>query len=144
MSCFFGSLLTMRCDVLSQTTEQDENSGEFIRTWGASESIACSVAPVSNKGRQGAAKEEFSHGKALYDQYIYIVTYIDVTEGSRITNIRDSSDNVAYQESRTSEPTIFEVLGKTPIIDGMFGSIQGYKMLCNRAEVQENSNAEQF
>ena len=55
-----------------------------------------------------------------------------------ITNIRDSSGNIIYNESsgpRKGKATIFEIASINPII-GAFGSTEYYKLVIRRSENQ--------
>lgn len=138
MGCIFNAMLRLSCDIYTETATQDEYSGQFISVWALSETVGCAVTAVAAKGKSGAAIEMYKAGYK-YDNFMYVDVPVRVTETSRITNILDISGVSLYQEPNGS-PTVFEVVGATPNIDGAFGQVIGYRLLCNRSEVQEMNN----
>ena len=60
-----------------------------------------------------------------------------LTFREKITNIRDSKDNPIWVELNypTETPTVFEVIGSTPVTDG-FGTVIAYNSVIKRSENQ--------
>ena len=58
--------------------------------------------------------------------------------GKNIKNITDKNNNVIWEELNfpTSTPTVFEVVGTTPITDP-FGSVIAYNSVLKRSENQQ-------
>lgn len=146
MSCLFSSTLPYLCDIWTQANEQDEDSGEFIRTWTLAETARCSIVSISTKGKDGASLEvsRYSSDVYKYEEMVYVTMAKDIGENSRIVGIRSPDGTMLYAEGLTLEPTVFEVLGKTPVITDPFGGASGYKYLCGRSIVQEMNNAARY
>jgi predicted acetyltransferase len=64
---------------------------------------------------------------------------LSIDESSRIVNLKSNSGELLYTEP-TGLSTIFEIIGKAAVLDGIYGNILGYKLLCDRSEVQEMLN----
>lgn len=139
MSCLFAATLPFRCEVWIEQSVQDVDTGQFLRVWELDQTVNCGVEPATTSGKSSASTEEYSN-RFKYDQYIYITTSQSIAESSRITNIKTISGTAVFLEPE-GNPTIFEIVGKNPEIESVFGNILGYKMLCNRSEVQEMTNA---
>jgi len=148
LSCLFGSTLTFLCDVQLQSNSQNDETGEFIREWAFSETIKCNVLSVSTKGKDGASIESVkAYDRYKYDEFLYLTIGKkpnQIKENSRISNIRSVSGEVLYYEHLMGTPTVFEIIGVTPVIDGPFSQVLGSKLLCNRSQVQEANNAERI
>ncbi len=136
-SCLFGAAMPFRCEIWTETLSQDEFSGQFIRLWELDATVNCNVESVESRGRNGSDLE-VSSKQYKYERYVYITVSNNVKENARISNVRTKSGILVFDE-KNDDPTIFEIIGKTPALDQIFGGILGYKLLCNRAEVQDNA-----
>ena len=74
----------------------------------------------------------------MNDQVIQVRTSERLTMREKVTNIRDANDNVIWSEINfpTETPTVFEVVGTTPITDP-FGNVLGYNSSMKRSENQQ-------
>ena len=74
----------------------------------------------------------------MNDQIIQVRTSEKLTMREKVTNIRDAYGNVIWTEINfpTETPTVFEVVGTTPITDP-FGSVLGYNSSMKRSENQQ-------
>jgi hypothetical protein len=72
------------------------------------------------------------------EQVIQIRTSEKLTAREKITNIRDSDNNVIWQEINypNDTPTVFEVMGTTPMTDP-FGRVIAYSSSLKRSENQQ-------
>lgn len=138
MGCLFNSTLVLTCEVWTEDEYQDELSGQVIREWVApSKPINCDVMLVSSSGKRSSTEEIFMK-EYKYEEYFYIVTSQILNHHDRITNIK-SKDGIQIYIEPNGNPTIFEIRGVIPIVDELFGSIQGAKSFINRASVQDLS-----
>ena len=69
---------------------------------------------------------------------VFIRTWDRLTTREKITNIRDSENNVIWKELNfpSDSPTVFEVIGTTPITDP-FGKTMGFNSSVMRSENQQ-------
>jgi hypothetical protein len=128
----------MTMDVLSQTRTQAE-SGEMVREWSLKVAeIPCMARGISGNGIRVVGSTERWNDIHENVEYVKIRTGYLLDKRDRVTNIRDSNGNVAWQELNKSGveiPIEFDVLGSTPIL-GPFGDVQEYDVLVTRAEIQ--------
>ena len=75
--------------------------------------------------------------KYSIDQIIQVRTDSKLSLREKVSNIRTSDGTVIWQELDypNETPTVFEVMGTTPITDP-FGAIIGYNSSLKRSEVQ--------
>ena len=75
--------------------------------------------------------------KYINEQVIEFRTESKITYRHKISNVRDSNDQVIWKELNfpTETPTVFEVTSSTPIVDP-FGTILGYNSVLKRSENQ--------
>ena len=76
--------------------------------------------------------------KYVNDQIIQVRTESRITSREKVTNIRDMQGNYIWVELDfpTETPTVFEVMGTTPITDP-FGRVIGYNSSMKRSENQQ-------
>ena len=139
MEDLIDSILSMQMDVYRQSEIQDQDTGAIKREWNYHRTITCHAKGVisnSNSTRSGD-KQVFSN-KYVYDQLIQVRTSEKLTVREKVTNIQDSAGNVIWYEINfpTETPTVFEVIGTTPITDP-FGRIVGYNSSMKRSENQQ-------
>lgn len=128
----------MTMDVLSQTRTQRE-SGEIVREWSPKlQKVPCMARGISGNGIRVVGSTERWDNRHENVEFVKIRTSYLLDKRDRITNIMDSSGNLAWQELNkegVETPIEFEVLGSTPIV-GPFGDVQEYDVLVTRAEIQ--------
>ena len=74
----------------------------------------------------------------MNDQIIQVRTSEKLTMREKVTNIRDAAGNVIWAEANfpTETPTVFEVIGTTPVTDP-FGAVIAYNSSMKRSENQQ-------
>lgn len=137
MNSLVDSILTMKMDVYIQQDTQDPDTGAIKKQWMYSRTIACyAKGTISNVGATSSDSQTMGT-RYSNKESIEIRSYGNVTLREKITNIRDSSDNVIWAELNypTETPTVFEIIATTPITDP-FGGILGYNCSARRSENQ--------
>jgi len=132
------SVLPMFIDVYRQFETQDPATGSLKKEWQFNRTIACSAkGTISNisTGRSGE-KQTFSN-KYANEQNLQIRTTTKLIFSEKITNIRSLDGTVIWEEINfpSNTPTVFEVMGITPITEPM-GGIIGYNTTVKRSENQ--------
>lgn len=163
--CLTSARFNMKADILRSGTvtesetepgewviSHDPDSNEIIRKWVPSEtddpdtpevegleSFRCMARGIVGIGVGGAGTtEKFSE---VYDSTDYVRIWfsskVKINRNDRITNIRDRKGNIIWrEEERTDDaPTVFNVLGITPIPDP-FGMHNESTALLERVEAQ--------
>lgn len=133
--------------------QQDPDSGDIIRTWQTNaapaggtptlpitglESFACIARGVVDGGiRVAGTTERFGE---LYENVDYVMMTVGpkirITKRDRVTNIRNRAGTVLWRDEEagpSSPPTIFSVLGVTPIPDP-WGNLIEQRVMLERAE----------
>ena len=132
------SVLPMLIDIYRQFETQDPATGSLKKEWQFNRTIACSAkGTISNTstGRFGE-KQTFSN-KYANEQTLQIRTTTKLIFSEKITNIRGLDGTVIWEEINfpSNTPTVFEVMGVTPITEPM-GGIIGYNTTVKRSENQ--------
>jgi hypothetical protein len=152
----------MTCDILKVSSSPEGNgsghwvitqnatSGAIDRAWvdddgttntqqGIIKNVPCLAYGVLTSGVKGQGNtQDFND---IYTNVEWIRIYFgpdaNVTKRDRITRIRDKDGNVIWkeEESESSPPTVFAVMGITPI-PGPFGRVVEVQVLLKRTEVQ--------
>jgi hypothetical protein len=139
MNDLIGSLLSMKLDVYKQIDRQDPNTGAIKKEWIFFKTVNCHAKGViSNSATaRGSDSQTFSN-KYKNEQIVQIRTIDRLTNREKITNIRDSSDNVIWKELDfpSDTPTVFEIIGTTPLTDP-FGKTIGFNSSVMRSENQQ-------
>jgi len=137
MNTLVDSILSMKMDVYVQQDTQDENTGAIKKEWTYSRTVACYAKGVITRSGSTASDVQTMSNKYTNQQNIEIRSESRITLREKITNIRDSEDRVIWTELNypTETPTVFELLGSTPITDP-FGGILGYNCSARRSENQ--------
>lgn len=132
------SVLSMQMDVYRQVDSQDENTGAIRKYWQYYKTLDCHAKGViSNSATTRSSDKQLISNKYAIDQIIQVRTDIKLSLREKVSNIRTSDGTVIWQELDypNETPTVFEVMGTTPITDP-FGSIIGYNSSLKRSEVQ--------
>jgi hypothetical protein len=132
------SVLSMKMDVYRQTDLQDPDTGAIVKEWIYYKTIDCSAKGVISNSSSTRTNSIQSFGtKYSNEEILQIRTSQRLTFREKITNIRDSKNNPIWVELNypTDTPTVFEIIGSTPLTDG-FGNIIAYNSVVKRSENQ--------
>jgi hypothetical protein len=133
------SVLSMQLDVYRQYEIQDTDTGAIKREWNYHRTIDCHAKGViSNSATTRSSDKQVFSNKYMNDQIIQVRTSEKLTMREKVTNIRDASGNVIWSEANfpTETPTVFEVIGTTPVTDP-FGTVIAYNSSMKRSENQQ-------
>ena len=132
------SVLSMKMDVYHQTDRQDTETGALVKEWMYYKTVDCSAKGVISNSSSTRTNSIQSFGtKYTNEEILQIRTADRLTFREKITNIRDSKNNPIWVELNypTNTPTVFEVIGSTPVTDG-FGTVIAYNSVVKRSENQ--------
>lgn len=137
MSSIFNAVLAMTADIYRQQTVQDQDTGHIQKTWIYYKTIDCHAKGVISNSttRKGNAQ---IFGNTYEDvQMLEIRTNSRLTIKEKITNIKDKDGNFLWTELNVpyDTPTVFEVIGTTPITDP-FGTTLAFNSTVKRSENQ--------
>jgi hypothetical protein len=92
---------------------------------------------ISNSATTRSSDRQIFNNKYTNEQLIQVRTTEKLTGREKATNIKDSAGQVIWTELDypTETPTVFEVIGSTPIMDA-FGRVIGYSSNMKRSENQ--------
>ena len=133
------SVLSMQLDVYRQSEIQDPDTGAIKREWNYHRTIDCHAKGViSNSATTRSSDKQVFSNKYMNDQIIQVRTSEKLTMREKVTNVRDAAGNVIWAESNfpTETPTVFEVIGTTPVTDP-FGTVIAYNSSMKRSENQQ-------
>ena len=133
------SVLSMQMDVYRQFDAQDPDTGAIKRDWQFYKTIDCHAKGViSNSATTRSSDKQIFSNKYINDQIIQVRTVDKLTMREKITNVRDASGNPIWTEINypTETPTVFEVVGVTPVTDP-FGTVIAYNSTLKRSENQQ-------
>lgn len=139
MQGIIESVLSMRMDVYRQLDEQDPDTGAIKKAWIYQRTVDCHAKGViSNSATTRSSDKQVFDNKYKNDQQIQVRTTDRLTAREKVTNIRDQYDTPIWTEINfpSETPTVFEVVGVTPITDP-FGRIIGYNSAMRRSENQQ-------
>lgn len=138
MFSILDGVLSMSLDVYKQIDRQDPNTGAIKREWMYVKTLPCHAKGViSNSTTARNGDKQIFNNRYVNDQVIQVRTTERLTLREKITNVSDNEGNVIWLElnSPTDTPTVFEVIGTTPITDP-FGQTIGYNSTMKRSESQ--------
>lgn len=138
MFSILDGVLSMSLDVYKQSDRQDPNTGAIKREWMYVKTLPCHAKGViSNSTTARNGDKQIFNNRYVNDQVIQVRTTERLTLREKITNVSDNEGNVIWLElnSPTDTPTVFEVIGTTPITDP-FGQTIGYNSTMKRSESQ--------
>ena len=139
MSSIVDSVLSMNLDVYRQSELQDPDTGAIVKEWNYYKTLACHAKGIiSNTATTGSGNRQTFSNKYVDDQIVQVRTSEKLTAREKVTNLRDSSNNVIWQEINypNDSPTVFEVVGTTPMTDP-FGRVIAYNSSLKRSENQQ-------
>ena len=129
----------MKMDVYRQFDRQHPDTGAIVREWQYYKTVHCHAKGViSNSATTRSSDKQIFDNKYVNDQIIQVRTSERITVREKVTNIRDNDNNVIWVEINfpTETPTVFEVMGTTPLTDP-FGKVVGYNSSMKRSENQQ-------
>lgn len=138
MNNLVDSIFNMKVDVYMQEDYQDLNTGAIKKSWIYQKTIPCfAKGIISNSASARSGDNRSISIKYENTQTIEIRTQTPITYRQKITNIKDSSNNVIWYELNypNDTPTVFEIVSSTPITDP-FGTLMAYNSIAKRSENQ--------
>jgi len=129
----------MQLDVYRQTEIQDADTGAIKREWNYHRTLDCHAKGViSNSATTRSSDKQVFSNKYMNDQIIQVRTSEKLTMREKVTNVRDAAGNVIWAEANfpTETPTVFEVIGTTPVTDP-FGNVIAFNSSMKRSENQQ-------
>lgn len=139
MSSIIDAVLSMTMDVYKQTDIQDSETGALKKEWIYYRTLPCHAKGViSNSATTRSSDKQIFDNRYTNDQIIQVRTSERLTTREKITNIKNSENICIWTELNypTETPTVFEVMGVTPITDP-FGRVLGYNSSMKRSENQQ-------
>jgi len=139
MTSIVDSVLSMNLDVYRQSEIQDTETGAILKNWNYHRTLSCHAKGIiSNTATSGSGNKQVFSNKYMDEQVIQIRTSEKLTAREKVTNIRDAENNVIWQEINypNDTPTVFEVMGTTPMTDP-FGRVIAYSSSLKRSENQQ-------
>jgi len=134
-----ASILPMQLDLYIQTNSQDPNTGAMSKEWNYSQTLSCSAkGNITSSGVSQGSDRQIIDNKYTNHQMIQIRTIEKINIRHKITNIKNKNGGYPWTELDypSETPTVFEVVGTTPISDP-FGTIIGYSTTAKRSESQK-------
>lgn len=138
MNNLVDSIFNMKVDIYMQEDYQDPNTGAIKKSWIYEKTIPCfAKGMISNSSSARSGDNRSISIKYENTQTIEIRTQTPITYRQKITNIKDSSNNVIWYELNypNDTPTVFEIVSSTPITDP-FGTLMAYNSIAKRSENQ--------
>ena len=138
MNNLVDSIFNMKVDVYMQEDYQDPNTGAIKKSWIYQKTIPCfAKGIISNSSSARSGDNQSISTKYQNTQTIEIRTQTPITYRQKISNIKDSSNNVIWFELNypNDTPTVFEIVSSTPITDP-FGTLMAYNSVAKRSENQ--------
>lgn len=133
------TVLTMSADIYNQQNVQDEMTGNIQKEWHFVKTIDCHAKGIiGNSGTSRSGDKQIVGARYTYDQVIEFRTVEKISIRQKVTNICDSSGSPIWVELNypTDTPTVFEVIGSTPMTDP-FGNVVAYNSTLKRSENQQ-------
>ncbi len=138
MNNLVDSIFNMKVDIYMQEDYQDPNTGAIKKSWIYEKTLPCfAKGIISNSSSARSGDNRSISIKYENTQTIEIRTQTPITYRQKITNIKDSSNNVIWYELNypNDTPTVFEIVSSTPITDP-FGTLMAYNSIAKRSENQ--------
>ena len=138
MYALIDSILPMFMDVYRQFDSQDPDTGSMKKEWQFDRTVPCSAkGNISNSSSVNSRDTQILSTKYSNNEILQIRTTDSVTLREKITNIRNLEGEVIWEELNfpSNTPTVFEVMGITPMIDPL-GGVLAYNATVKRSENQ--------
>ena len=132
------AVFSMKMDIYRQLDTQDPDTGAIKKEWTYYKTVPCHAKGViSNSATARNGDRQVFDNRYRNDQVIEVRTTDRLTSREKATNIRNSEGTIIWAEIDfpTETPTVFEVVGTTPLTDP-FGKILAYNSTMKRSENQ--------
>jgi len=138
MYSIINGLLTMTLDVYKQYEQQDPDTGTIKKEFSYYKTMPCYARGIISQSVSRNLDKQVFNNTYSNEQYIEVRTAERLTIREKVKNICDAEGNVIWYELNypNDTPTVFEVIGSTPITDP-FGSVVGYNNSLKRSENQK-------
>lgn len=112
-------------------------TGQVKREWIYAETVPCLAKSIISSGVRTPSNDRTVDSRYLIEEIIKVMTLDKLPRNAKISNIKDLQGNVLWEEAEVlnSPPTIFNIVGSTPILDG-FGQILEYENTLQRSDIQ--------
>lgn len=134
-----SSLFQFKLDLYTQYDSQDPDTGAIKKEWHFYQTLDCAAKGiVSNSTSTRANDRQVMDNRYKQEQFVEVRTTEKINLRHKITNIRNKHNQYVWTELDypTETPTVFEVMGVTPITDP-FGTIIAYNTTIKRSENQQ-------
>ena len=134
-----GAAFTMNMDVYRQYDEQDPNTGAITKNWNYYQTVPCyAKGIISNSATARSGDRQVFNNRYDSKQIIEVRTLEKLSIREKISNIRTEHGEVIWTELNypTNSPTVFEVVGTTPMTDP-FGDVLAWNSVLTRSENQQ-------
>ena len=128
----------MKMDVYQQSEIQDSDTGAIKKEWNYAKTVNCHAkAIISNSATSRSGNYQVFKDKYVNEQIVIIRTTDMISFREKVTNIRSVDGKVIWEEIDypSNTPTVFEVIGTTPITDP-YGGVLAYNTTVKRSENQ--------
>lgn len=132
------AVFSMRMDVYRQLDIQDPDTGAIKKEWTYYKTVPCHAKGViSNSATSRNGDRQVFDNRYRNEQVIEVRTSGRLTSREKVTNICNSDGQIIWAEIDfpTETPTVFEVVGTTPLTDP-FGKVIAYNSTMKRSENQ--------
>jgi hypothetical protein len=132
------TVFSMKMDVYQQSEIQDSDTGAIKKEWNYAKTVNCHAkAIISNSATSRSGNYQVFKDKYVNEQIVIIRTTDMISFREKVTNIRSVDGKVIWEEIDypSNTPTVFEVIGTTPITDP-YGGVLAYNTTVKRSENQ--------
>jgi len=132
------TVFSMKMDVYQQSEIQDSDTGAIKKEWNYAKTVNCHAkAIISNSATSRSGNYQVFKDKYINEQIVIIRTTDMISFREKVTNIRSLDGKVIWEEINypSNTPTVFEVIGTTPITDP-YGGVLAYNTTVKRSENQ--------
>jgi hypothetical protein len=134
-----GAAFSMRMDVYKQSETQNQYTGALVKEWNYYKTMPCyAKGIISNAATARSGDRQVITNKYENTQVIELRTVTKVSMRDKVTNVRTEHGEVIWTELDfpTETPTVFEVIGSTPMTDP-FGDVLAWNTTLKRSENQQ-------
>jgi hypothetical protein len=132
------TVFSMKMDIYQQSEIQDSDTGAIKKEWNYARTVNCHAkAIISNSATSRSGNYQVFKDKYVNEQIVIIRTTDMISFREKVTNIRSVDGKVIWEEIDypSNTPTVFEVIGTTPITDP-YGGVLAYNTTVKRSENQ--------
>jgi hypothetical protein len=133
-----NAVFSMKMDIYRQAESQDPDTGAVKKSWSYYKTVPCHAKGViSNSATSRTGDYQVLKDKYVNAQIIVVRTESKLSLREKVTNVCSSDGETIWTEIDypTETPTVFEVIGSTPLTDP-FGSVLGFNSTLKRSENQ--------